>query len=122
MMREKLEALAVRFETTRPGLTDKEIATELRAILAAEPEDLESDAQTLRGYIKTHGETPAMTWSTREHWKKRAERAEADVEKLKMDAEHLQYERDEAREGAKAEAGEPNTWDRGTRPWTLAQW
>ena len=28
----------------------------------------------------------------------RAERAEADVEKLKMDAEHLQYERDEARE------------------------
>lgn len=23
---------------------------------------------------------------------------------------------------AKAEAGEPNTWDRGTRPWTLAQW
>ena len=28
----------------------------------------------------------------------RAERAEADIEKLKMDAEHLQYERDEARE------------------------
>ena len=40
-------------------------------------------------------------------WKNRAERAEADIEKLKMDAEHLQYERDEAREGAKAEAGEP---------------
>ena len=46
-------------------------------------------------------------------WKKRAVRAEADIEKLKMDAEHLQYERDEAREKlaarpveAKAEAGE----------------
>jgi hypothetical protein len=42
----------------------------------------------------------------------RAERAEADVEKLKMDAEHLQYERDEARVGAKAEAGEPVAWMR----------
>ena len=38
MMREKLEALAVRFETTRPGLTDKEIAAEIRAILAAAPQ------------------------------------------------------------------------------------
>ena len=31
----------------------------------------------LRGYIKTYGETPTMTWSNREHWKQRAERAEA---------------------------------------------
>ena len=59
---------------------------------------LRGDAQTLRGYINTYGETPAMTWSNREHWKNRAERAEAAVERLKMDAEHLQYERDEARE------------------------
>jgi FtsZ-binding cell division protein ZapB len=59
---------------------------------------LRGDAQTLRGYINTYGETPAMTWSNREYWKNRAERAETDVEKLKMDAEHLQYERDEARE------------------------
>jgi hypothetical protein len=33
---------------------------------------------------------------------KRAERAEADIEKLKMDAEHLQYERDEARKNLAA--------------------
>ena len=38
--------------------------------------DLEGDAMTLRGYIKTYGETPTMTASSRDHWKKRAERAE----------------------------------------------
>ena len=65
--------------------------------------DIEGDAATLRGYINTYGETPAMTWSSREHWKNRAVRAELDVEKLKMDAEHLQYERDEAREKLAAE-------------------
>ena len=66
--------------------------------LRAKIADIEGDAATLRGYINTYGETPAMTWSSREHWKNRSVRAELDIEKLKMDAEHLQYERDEARE------------------------
>ena len=35
------------------------------------------DGATLRGYIATYGETPAMTASNREHWKRRAEIAEA---------------------------------------------
>lgn len=51
-------------------------------VKASDVEDLAGDAQTLRGYIKTHGETPAMTWSNREHWKKRAELAEAANGKL----------------------------------------
>jgi hypothetical protein len=45
--------------------------------LASDVDAIKEDADTLRGYIDTHGETPAMTWSNREHWKKRAERAEA---------------------------------------------
>ena len=35
------------------------------------------DGSTLRGYIATYGETPAMTAGNREHWKRRAEIAEA---------------------------------------------
>ncbi len=125
MMREKLEALAKDIgpdigmfiaqwaaqqemgveQEALSTLVVRRVREKLRAILAAEPEPalldvvaMESDAQTLRGYINTYGETPAMTWSNREHWKNRAERAEAAIDKLKMDAEHLQYERDEARE------------------------
>jgi hypothetical protein len=40
---EALEALAIRFETTRPSLTDKEIAAELRSILCA-PDETPRDA------------------------------------------------------------------------------
>ena len=127
MMREKLEALADEWdENYDPYVmmdpTSHLHAEAIRAILAADVEDLESDAQTLRGYINTYGETPAMTWSNREHWKKRAERAESDVEKLKMDAEHLQYERDEAREEGKplekSEGQKATEWSqRPTREW-----
>ncbi len=46
----------------------------------APPDDLAchcGDGATLRGYIHEYGETPAMTASNREHWKRRAEAAEA---------------------------------------------
>jgi len=39
--------------------------------------DEAADARTLRGYIETYGETPAMTAANRDHWKQRAEIAEA---------------------------------------------
>jgi hypothetical protein len=92
------------FDDISCAFDDEDLETR-EFVKASDVVAMESDAQTLRGYIKTHGETPAMTWSTREHWKNRAERAEADIEKLKMDAEHLQYERDEAREANVKPAG-----------------
>ena len=43
------------------------------------PECRCGDGTTLRGYIKTYGETPTMTASNREHWKRRAEAAETQL-------------------------------------------
>ncbi len=47
--------------------------------LAAEVERLAGDAETLRGYLKHYGETPTMTASSRNHWRHRAEAAEAEA-------------------------------------------
>ncbi len=73
------------FDDISCAFDDEDLETR-EFVKASDVVAMESDAQTLRGYIKTHGETPAMTWSNREHWKKRAERAEADVEKLNRKA------------------------------------
>jgi hypothetical protein len=69
------------------GITEDELENAVRAI---------SDPDVIRKAllaVQNNFRKPADTL-----WAIRAERAEADVEKLKMDAEHLQYERDEARE------------------------
>jgi hypothetical protein len=47
--------------------------------------EIEADAATLRGYIATYGETPSMTASSRDHWKARAEKAEAEVMRRNAD-------------------------------------
>jgi hypothetical protein len=38
--------------------------------------DMASDAATLRGYIRTYGETPTMTAASRDRWKQRAEQSD----------------------------------------------
>lgn len=67
----------------------------LAAIRRPAATDDAGDAATLRGFIKTFGSTPSMVASDRDHWKRRAEEAEAQVEsarkELDIAAEEVPY-------------------------------
>lgn len=56
------------------------------ASLTPAANDDASDAATLRGFIKEHGCTPSMVASDRDHWKRRAEQAEATIDLLERNA------------------------------------